>query len=154
MEPELLTVYRSMDADAKENCEEIVDFLQGEGIPAVLVDDSAPGVPEGVYEVRVPATSAAAAETLIDQYDVEDEVKDADPSRKLDLVTIANGLSEMEANSMKSFLESNGIGAVLVGDAVLPNLTFAVRVAQEQVDQARQLLADAQKAELESESGA
>jgi type III secretory pathway lipoprotein EscJ len=150
----LVTVYRSMDADAKENCDEILGVLQDAGIEAVLLDDSAPSVPEGVYEVRVPAASAAAADELITEFDFEEEVKDADPSSDLNLETVANGLSEMEANSMKSFLESNGIAAVLVGDAVLPNLTFDIRVARDQLELARQLLVEAQKAELESEPGA
>jgi len=67
----------------------------------------------------------------------------------------------MEATSMKNFLDSNGIAAVLVGDSVLPNLAFEVRVAREEAQQARRLLADAEQigpaaeeAELESESGA
>jgi len=143
-----------MDADAKENCEEILGILQDAGIEAVLLDDSAPGVLEGVFEVRVPAASEAAADELITEFDVEEEVQDADPSSELDLETIASALNEMEATSIKNFLDSNGIAAVLVGDAVLPNLTFDVRVARDQVEQARQLLAEAQKAELESEPGA
>ena len=54
-------MYRSMDADAKGNCEEIVDLLEDAGLEAVLWDDSAPGVPEGVFEVRVPAADAPQA---------------------------------------------------------------------------------------------
>jgi hypothetical protein len=68
----------------------------------------------------------------------------------------------MEALGIKNLLESNGIAAVLVGDSVLPNFPFEVRVARDQVDQARVLIADAkligpaaaEEAELESESGA
>jgi hypothetical protein len=67
----------------------------------------------------------------------------------------------MEATSIKGFLEANGIAAVIVGDSVLPNFNFDVRVARDQATQARQLVsdaaqhgaADAQAAELESESG-
>ena len=63
---------------------------------------------------------------------------------------------------MKNLLESNGIAAVLVGDSVLPNFPFEVRVAHDQVERARLLIADAEaggpaaaeEAELESESGA
>jgi hypothetical protein len=54
-----------MDADAKENCEEILEILEDAGLDAVLLDDTAPGVPEGVFEVQVPAASVSAAEKLI-----------------------------------------------------------------------------------------
>ena len=155
-------MYRSMDASAKEDCQEILDLLQDAGIDAVLWDDSAPGVPEGVFEVRVSAANAARAEKFIAENPLPDEVEEVDPSSGLDLETIASAQSEMEANGMKNFLESNGIAAVLVGDSVLPYLPFEVRVARDQVARARQLIAEietvgpsaAEEAELESESGA
>jgi hypothetical protein len=155
-------VYRSMDASAKEDCQEILDLLQDAGIDAVLWDDSAPGVLEGVFEVRVSAANAARAEKFIAENPLPDEVEEVDPSSGLDLETIASAQSEMEANGMKNFLESNGIAAVLVGDSVLPYLPFEVRVARDQVARARQLIAEietvgpsaAEEAELESESGA
>jgi type III secretory pathway lipoprotein EscJ len=146
-------VYRSMDASAKEDCQEILDLLQDAGIDAVLWDDSAPGVPEGVFEVRVPAANAARAEKVIAENPLPDEVDEVDPSPELDLETIASAASEMEANGMKNFLESNGIAAVLVGDSVLPNLAFEVRVAHDQAARARQLLADVEKGAQKSESG-
>ena len=101
-----------MDADAKENCEEIVELLEDAGIEAVLLDDSAPGVPEGVFEVRVPASSAAVAEKLIAENPPDDEAKEVDPSSDLDLETIASAASEMEATGIKNVLESNGIASV------------------------------------------
>lgn len=161
-EPDLITVYRSMDADAKEDAECIVELLTDEGIQAVLLDDSAAGVPEGVFEVGVPAPDAARAEELIAENPLPDEVEEIDPSSKLDLETIASAASELEAMSIKNLLESNDISAVLVGNSVLPNFPFEVRVAHEQVDRARTLLTDAEligpasaeEAELESESGA
>ena len=55
----LVTVYRSMDATAKEDCETLVDILRGEAISAVMLDDDAPGVVEGTFEVRVPAADAS-----------------------------------------------------------------------------------------------
>src|ERR1700687_2881469 len=64
---DLVTVYRSMDATAKDDCESIVERRNEEGISAVMVDDSAAGVPEGTYEVRVPKRDAAKAEKLIDE---------------------------------------------------------------------------------------
>jgi len=151
-----------MDADAKEDAECIVELLTDEGIQAVLLDDSAAGVPEGVFEVGVPAPDAARAEELIAENPLPDEVEEIDPSSKLDLETIASAASELEAMSIKNLLESNDISAVLVGNSVLPNFPFEVRVAHEQVDRARTLLTDAEligpasaeEAELESESGA
>lgn len=155
-------MYRSMDASAKEDCQDILSLLRDAGMEAVLWDDSAPGVPEGVFEVRVPTANAAEAEKLIAENPLPDEVEEVDPSSELDLETIASAVTEMEATSMKSFLESKDIAAVLVGDSVLPNLAFEVRVARDQAEHARQLLADAEiigpaaaeQAELESESGA
>ena len=151
-----------MDADAKEDTECILELLTDAGIEAVLLDDSAVGVPEGVFEVRVPAADAARAEELIAENPLPDEVEEVDPSSELDLETIASAASEMEAMSIKNLLDSNGIATVLVGDSVLPNFPFEVRVAHDQVERARGLIADAKtsgpdaaaEAELESESGA
>ncbi len=152
-----------MDATAKEDCETLIDILTSEGIEAVMVDDSAPGVPEGTFEVRVAAAEAARAEKTIDENPLPDEVEEVDDSSDLDLETIfhAEGSSvtaEIEALSVKNLLESNGIGAVLVGNSVLPNLPFEVQVAREQAVRARKLIEDAQAAgpeaadELEAES--
>ncbi len=160
-ELDLVTVYRSMDADAAEDTECIVELLTDAGIQAVLQDDSAPGVPEGVFEVRVPAADAARAEEIIAENPLPEEAEELDPSSDLDLETIASAASEMEAMGIKNFLDANGIAAVLVGDSVLPNFPFEVRVAHDQADRARILVADAEKTgpaaaaegELESESG-
>jgi type III secretory pathway lipoprotein EscJ len=142
-----------MDASAKEDCQEILDLLQDAGIDAVLWDDSAPGVPEGVFEVRVSPANTARAEKLIAKNPLPDGVEDVDPSPELDLETISSAQSEMEANGMKNFLESNGIAAVLVGDSVLPYLPFEVRVAHNQAARARQLIADVEEGAQKSESG-
>lgn len=155
-----MTVYRSMDADAKEDAECIVELLADAGIQAVLLDDSAPGVVEGVFEVRVPSADAARAEELIAENPLPEEAEEVDPSSALDLETIASATSEMEAMGIKNVLDSSGIQAVLVGDSVLPNFPFEVRVAHDQADRARLLIADAEakgpaaaaEAELESES--
>jgi|SRR5581483_6594190 len=153
-----------MDADAKEDAESIVELLNDEGIRAVLLDDKAPGVPEGVFEVQVPSRDAARAEELIAENPPLQEGERVDPSSQLDLETIFHADStttaEMEALSIKSLLDANGIAAVMMGDSVLPNLAFEVRVPRDQVDRARQLLAEAQRsgpaaaaqAELESEA--
>jgi hypothetical protein len=80
-----------------------------------------------------------------------------------DLVTVfrseATPMAEVEAISVKSLLESNGIHALLVGDSVLPNLPFEVKVPGDEADRAEQLIAEAEQAgpaaadaaELESE---
>ena len=152
-----VTVYRSMDATAKEDCESILEMLSEEHISAVLVDDSVPGVPEGTYEVRVPARDAARAEELIDENPLPDEVEEVDDSSDLDLETVTV-TAEVEAMSIKNLLESNGIATVLVGDSVLPNFPFEVKVAKEQATRARKLLEDVESAgpeaadELEAES--
>jgi hypothetical protein len=161
-ELDLITVYRSMDAEAKEDADCIVELLTDAGIQAVLADDSAPGVPEGVFEVRVPAPDAARAEQLIAENPLPEEAEEVDDSSALDLETVASAASELEAISIKNLLESNGFAAVLVGDSVLPNFPFEVRVARDQAQRARVVIADAEsrgpaaaeEAELESESGA
>ena len=63
-----------------------------------------------------------------------------------DLVTVfrsAGTSAEMEALEVRALLESNGIPAILVGDARLPNLPEEIRVASEQADRARELIAEA-----------
>ena len=159
-ELDLVTVYRSMDPEAAEDADCIVELLTDAGIQAVVRDDTAPGVPEGVFEVRVPTADAARAEEIIAENPLPEEAEEVDPSSDLDLETIVGASSEMEAMGIKNLLESNGIATVLVGDSVLPNFPFEVRVARDQVLRARVLIADAEKrgpaaadeAELESES--
>jgi hypothetical protein len=144
-EADLITVYRSMDAEAKEDAECIVELLEDAGIRAVLLDDTAVGVVEGVFEVRVPAPDAARAEELIAENPPPEEAEEVDDSPALDLETIASAASEMEAMSIKNLLDSNGIAAVLVGDSVLPNFQFEVRVARDQAERARLLIAAAEQ---------
>ena len=70
-----------------------------------------------------------------------------DKSSNLDLETVFQAgtgtTSEFEAMSVKNLLEANGIAAVLVGDSVLPNLAFEVRVARDEAALARKLIAEA-----------
>jgi hypothetical protein len=141
VDEEFVTVYRSMDEDAQEECQEVVDVLVTAGLSPVLLDDSAPGVPVGAYEVRVPASQAAAAEREIT---ANSRTEDLDPSSVLDVETVfeaeAGTTSELEALNVKNLLESNGIAAILVGDSILPNLGFEVKVAREHADRARRLI--------------
>ena len=76
-------------------------------------------------------------------------MEDVDDSSELDLETIyhADGtLAEMESMEIKNVLEASGIAAVVVGNAVLPTMSFEVRVARDQVERARGVIAEAQAA--------
>jgi hypothetical protein len=142
-----VTVYRSMDATAKEDCEIIADILSSEGLSPVILDDSVAGVPEGTFEVRVPADQLQKAEQLIAENPLPDEVEEVDDSSDLDLETIyhADGtLAEVESMEIKNLLEANGIAAVVVGNSVLPTMSFEVRVAHDQVERAREVVNEAQ----------
>lgn len=146
-----VTVYRSMDASAEEDCQVIRDFLASEGITATMLDDSAPGVPEGTFAVQVPQADSRTAEKLIRANKLPKSAEQVDPSANLDLETVFHSegsavTAEIEALSIQNLLESNGIVAVLVGDSVLPNLPFEVRVAREKAQLARELIAEAEQA--------
>lgn len=160
----MVTVYRSMDITAEEDCETISDLLIADGLSPVILDDSAPGVPEGAYEVQVPADQQERAERTIAEHPLPDEVSEVDPSPYLDLSEAifhseGSTTAEFEATEVKNLLEANGIAAVLIGDSVLPNFPFEVRVAEENAEKARLLIDDyikggpeaAEQAELESE---
>lgn len=147
---QLVTVYRSMDETAEEDCETIASLLTAEGLSPVILDDEAPGVPEGVYEVCVPADQAARADEVVANNPLPDEVSEVDDASELDLEPIyhseGSATSEVEAIGIKNVLEANGIAAVIVGDSVLPNFAFEVRVAREQADRAKALIEEARKA--------
>ena len=138
-----------MDAGADEESGAIRDFLASQGIAADRVDDSVPGVPDGAFEVRVPSADSEKAEQLIAE-NFPEEKQEGDASANLDLETVFRGeagaTSEFEAMSVKNLLEFNGITAVLVGDSILPNLAFEVRVARDQAELARELIAQAEQA--------
>ncbi|MGH7248421.1 MAG: putative signal transducing protein, partial [Pseudomonadota bacterium] len=125
-------------------------LLASEGLAAELLDDKAPGVLAGAYEVRVPAADAARAEAILAANPPEDEFERdseaVDNSHDLDLETVFDATSEMEALSIQSVLESNDIDAVIVGDQVLPNLGFEVRVAKEYAARAAWIIAEAERA--------
>jgi hypothetical protein len=143
----LVTVYRSMDATAKEDCEVIVDILTAQGLSPIVLDDDAPGVPEGAFEVQVPPDQLAKAEELIAQNPLPDDVEEVDDSSDLDLQTIfhADGtLAEVESMEIKNLLEASGIAAIVVGNSVLPTMSFEVRVARDQTERARQVLNEAE----------
>jgi hypothetical protein len=150
-EPEMVTVFRSADESAEEDAMAIRDMLLSEGIDVVVLDDNAPGVPEMAWEVRVAPSSVSRAEQLIaDARLPDDELTDVDTSPDLATETIftagGGAGAHMEAMAIKSILDSEGIGAVMVGDPVLPNLGFEIRVAKGNAERARRAIADAQAA--------
>lgn len=138
-----------MDATAKEDCEIIADVLTAEGLSPIILDDSASGVPEGAFEVQVPADQLQKAEKLIADQPLPDDVEEVDDSSDLDLETIfhADGtLAEVESMEIKNLLEANGIAAFVVGNSVLPTMSFELRVARDQVERAREVLSEAEAA--------
>jgi hypothetical protein len=145
---EQVTVFRSADESAEEDARAIGELLATRGMNPAVLDDSAPEVPTGAWEVRVASAQAPEAERLIAQARLpEDELTEVNASADLDMETIfeASGgtTQEMEATAVASLLEDGGIATVTVGDAVLPNLGFEVRVAKEHAERARQLIAEA-----------
>jgi hypothetical protein len=155
-----ITVFRSADESASEDAASVQQMLMEEGVAATLLDDSAPGVMEGAYEVRVEAENQARAEQLISRFPPGTELEDVDPSEALDQVTVFGAASEMEAMSIHAVLEAGGISAMIVGDSRYPIFPQQVRVARELEARARQIIADAlaagpagaEEAEASSES--
>ena len=146
-QPQMVTVYRSMDLTAEEDCQTIVDLLTADGLSPVILDDNAPGVPSGTYEVQVPADQSVRAEQIIADHPLPDEVEEVDDSPFLDLSEAifhseGSTTAEFEANEIKKLLEASNIAAIIIGDSVLPNLPFEVRVSKENADRARQLIND------------
>ena len=76
----------------------------------------------------------------------QDPELEVDPSPDLDLITVfssSNHDAEMEATTIRTLLESNGIEAIVVGPGVLPSLEFQVQVPREAADDAVRLMAEA-----------
>jgi hypothetical protein len=141
----LVTVYRSTDTNAETDASAVKNLLIKAGLNPALLDDTEPGVVSGSWEVRVPPEEASFAEQEIAKFG-QAGGPTPDPSSALDLVTIAaseGALSEMEAISIKAILDSSGINAVVVGASPLPNLGYEVRVAESDLEHARQVLAEA-----------
>lgn len=146
---EWTTVYRSMDDGAEDQAGQVTAMLLGAGIQAVMLNDEAPGVVEGTYEVRVGAQDAARAEELIASAPAvtEDLVEDVDPSHELDMVPVYTGegmTAEMEAIGVQSVLAAGDIQAVMVGSSTLPNLRFEVHVPLADAERAQALLWEAE----------
>jgi hypothetical protein len=147
---EMVTVFRSADDDAEADAKTIGEMLTAEGIHAVVLDDSAPGVPSGAWEVQTPAVDASRAEQIIAEASLPDEeLTDVNDSAALDMVAVFRARSsvtaEMEAMAIKGMLEAAGIAAIIVGDSVLPNLPFEVRVAKDKEAEANEVIRRAEE---------
>jgi hypothetical protein len=158
----LVTVFRSADEDASDQAAGIAEVLKSQGIEPTILDDSAPGVPEGAWEVQVAAADAARADAALASV----PPPKPDGSHDMDLVTVyssGDGSSEgdVEALTVRNLLDAAGIEAVLIGGRVpFPNLTQEVKVPKDQLEAARQVIAEAlasgpagaEQGEAESES--
>lgn len=163
---ELVTVYRSGDADAESDAIRVRDRLAEAGMEAIVVGDDQPGVVVGTFEVRVPAADGPRAEqVLADSPDPEgeDELVPSDASHDLDMVAVFSSQAvdaEMEAETVRGILEANGIPTVIVGSAQIPVVPVEVRVPQSRLEEAGGILAEAraegpamaEEAELEAEA--
>jgi hypothetical protein len=138
-----VTVFRSADASAEEDATAVAELLADEGIAATIFGPDQPGVMEGVWEVRVAPADSARADAAIAAHPLEDEFADDDPSHDLDLESVMENASEMDAKTVKNLLEANGIYAIVVGDDRYPNFPQQVRVAKEHVTRAKRLIAAA-----------
>ena len=158
-ESKLVTVFRSADHSAEEDATEVRERLAQAGIEAVAVDDATPGVVGGTWEVRVPKADQTRAEAIVaaPQPEPEDEVEidEEGLSHDLDFVAIFTGQgpeAEMEAISIRAVLESSGIPCVVIGSAQIPSLPFEVRVPKSRLNEARELLAEAQSGPVTDEA--
>ena len=161
---EMVTVFRTMEMDSKEACETAADALSAAGLSPVILNDKAPGVPSGVCEVRVPADQQERAEQILATPPLPEQAEVGDPASELDLSeTIfhseGSATAEFEAIEIKALLEANKIPAIIVGDSVLPNLPFEVRISKKNAQRARELIEEltaggpeaAEQAEFENE---
>ena len=150
---DLVTVFRSADENAREDATAIAEMLRDAGISATLLDDDAPGVPEGVWQVSVPAGDSARAEQMIaTRTAADEELEKPDQSHDLDLVTVfeaGEGATESEAEALtvKGLLEANGIFAVVTGMEVpIPSLGWKVQVRKDKEAEAQRVISEAQAA--------
>ena len=147
-EPELVTIYRSAEPSATDDAADICEILSEAGLSPSIFGDDYPGVPSGACEVRVPAPEADRADQLLAAADGL-EAKIGDPSHDLDLQTVFTAIgatAEVEALGVRTVLEANGIPTVFISPPLYPNLRFVVKVAKNQLDQAMEVLEEAQAA--------
>lgn len=145
---ELVTVYRTADEEAESEAKAVCEMLREAGLSAEIYDDSAPGVAEGAFEVRVPPSQGPDAERLLGApLDFTPEIVDA--SHDLDMVPVFASdahNAEMLTTAISSVLEASGIPTLVVGSAQLPNLPCEIRVPRARLEEARAVLAAAEEA--------
>jgi hypothetical protein len=142
------TVFQGTGENAEEQANYVRDMLNRAGMNAEIYDDSAPGVAEGVFEVRVPDEQRDDALQLIES---ERDVIPGplDLSHELDMVPVFVSEApdaEMIATEVRSILEAQGIPSLLVSGSMFPNLPFEVRVPRIRFDDARRAIAAAEEA--------
>lgn len=156
-----VTVFRSADEYAEEDARVITRLLTDAGIAATLLDDSAAGVPQGAWEVQVPAADRERADRFVATHSL-DEAREE--SHALDMVTVfrsaAGGTdAESEALTVRGLLEAAGLMPEIIADARFPNLPEHVQVPRAEAHEARRVIAEAlaagplaaEEAEAESE---
>jgi hypothetical protein len=137
-----VTVFRSADDRAEDDAHGIAELLTGAGIPATLLDDSAPGVPEGAWEVQVSAADSARADELIATQALPAPIQ----SHDLDMVTVFRSAGtdiESEALAVKGLLEAAGLAAEILADTRFPNLPQQVQVPRAESETAHSVIAQA-----------
>ena len=150
---EFITVFRSADSTSEADAANARERLAEQGISAIVLGDTEPGVVEGTWEVRVAPSDQARAEVVLaaplPEPENEEEVSEEGLSHDLDFVSIfsAQGIeAEMEAISIQSVLEANDIPCTVVGSAQIPSLPFEVRVPKSRLEEALSLLEEARQA--------
>jgi len=155
---EFITVLRSADSTAEEDATAARERLAQEGIHAIVLGDDEPGVVEGTWEVRVAPSDEARAEAVLaapaPEPEDEEAVSGEGLSHDLDFVAIfrSQGIeAEMEAISIQSVLEANGIACTVIGSSQIPSLPFEVRVPASRLQEATSLLEEVRQAGAEDE---
>ena len=123
---ELVTVFRSADPDAEEQAGLVQEILAQASIHAEIADDSASGVPAGVFEVRVSAARQAEAEQLIEaQRDTTMNVMDFSHDLDMASVFISDAAdAEMLATQIRSILDARNVPSVMVERLRIPEPAF------------------------------
>ncbi len=117
--------------------------MNDSGIAAAVLDDGAPGVPEGAWEVQVAEADSSRADALIATHPLD---LAPDRSHALDMAIVfraAGTDNESEAMTVKGLLEANGLEAEIIADTRFPNLPQQVQVPQSQLAEARSQIAEA-----------
>jgi len=128
---ELVTAFRSADFHAKKEAAWVRDVLANAGIVAQVLDDSAPGVLSGAFEVRVPPGQLEEAERLIE---TQEKLVPVFESADVDALE--------QANWVRDLVASTGIAAEVFDDSApgVPSDAVQVRVPPEQREEAERLV--------------